>query len=76
MSQKQIQAILDTMAALPQRFIWKWESDTLLADKNKLYVGKWLPQVDILGMYLRLKNKVEGKIPNEKSTCEDPWFES
>ncbi|XP_060804205.1 UDP-glucosyltransferase 2 [Amyelois transitella] len=48
MSETQIQAILGAMAKLPQKFIWKWESDTLVADKNKLYVAKWLPQVDIL----------------------------
>lgn len=44
-----VQAILDVMAELPQRFIWKWESDTLPAQRKNLYVSKWLPQADILG---------------------------
>ncbi|XP_059045118.1 uncharacterized protein LOC131840922 [Achroia grisella] len=48
MTEEQIKVITSAMAELPQRFIWKWESNAVLAHKNKLYVSKWLPQVDIL----------------------------
>ncbi|CAG9583267.1 unnamed protein product [Danaus chrysippus] len=44
-----LNAVLGAMAELPQRFIWKWETDVVLLDKKKLYVSSWLPQVDILG---------------------------
>lgn len=44
-----IEAIVEVMKVLPQKFIWKWENEIQLLDKNKLYVGNWLPQVDILG---------------------------
>lgn len=44
-----VEAILEVIKALPQRFIWKWENETQLLDKNKLYIESWLPQVDILG---------------------------
>ncbi|XP_052750704.1 uncharacterized protein LOC113512976 [Galleria mellonella] len=48
MTEEQIKAVIGAVNELPQRFIWKWESKTVLADKDKLYVAKWLPQVDIL----------------------------
>ncbi|XP_045774021.1 UDP-glucosyltransferase 2-like [Maniola jurtina] len=44
-----VKDVLDVMSHLPQRFIWKWETKTILMDKNKLYVSDWLPQIDILG---------------------------
>ncbi|CAG4952911.1 unnamed protein product [Colias eurytheme] len=49
MPDDKLQAILGAMSEFPQRFIWKWESKTKLLDENKLYLAKWLPQVDILG---------------------------
>nr|XP_032518412.1 uncharacterized protein LOC116770883 [Danaus plexippus plexippus] len=44
-----LNAVLEAMTELPQRFIWKWETDVVLLDKKKLYISSWLPQVDILG---------------------------
>ncbi|XP_023947156.2 UDP-glucosyltransferase 2 [Bicyclus anynana] len=44
-----VKDVIDVMSQLPYRFIWKWETEALLMDKNKLYVSQWLPQIDILG---------------------------
>ncbi|CAH0727076.1 unnamed protein product, partial [Brenthis ino] len=49
MPEEKIKAVLGAIAELPYRFIWKWESNVMLMDKNKLYLSSWLPQVDILG---------------------------
>lgn len=49
MPEDKLKEILGAMAELPYRFIWKWESNDMQMDKNKLYVASWLPQVDILG---------------------------
>lgn len=49
MTTDKVEAILEVMKRMPQRFIWKWEDKSLIVDKNKLYVSHWLPQVDILG---------------------------
>ncbi|XP_049875112.1 UDP-glucosyltransferase 2-like [Pectinophora gossypiella] len=43
------EAVLEAMKEFPQRFIWKWEDDSLQVDNNKLFIDSWLPQVDILG---------------------------
>ncbi|KAM3961541.1 UDP-glucosyltransferase 2-like [Aphomia sociella] len=48
MNEEQLKVMIDVMSESPQRFIWKWENKMLLADTKKLYVSKWLPQVDIL----------------------------
>lgn len=47
-----LNAVLEAMTELPQRFIWKWETDVVLLDKKKLYISSWLPQVDILGKHI------------------------
>ncbi|KAF4519851.1 UDP-glycosyltransferase-08 [Ephemera danica] len=41
-------AILAAFAELPQRVLWKWESDTLPNQPPNVKLGKWLPQQDIL----------------------------
>ncbi|XP_063828978.1 UDP-glucosyltransferase 2-like [Ostrinia nubilalis] len=64
MTLQKLEAILDAIEILPQRFIWRWSKEAsltmepfnqlgpkhlaLLADKNKTYIRNWLPQVDIL----------------------------
>ncbi|KAL0878883.1 hypothetical protein ABMA27_003893 [Loxostege sticticalis] len=64
-SLQKLEAILRAIEKLPQRFIWRWSTEAsmnkepfnqlgpkhlaLLADKNKIYIRNWLPQVDILG---------------------------
>nr|ASX93996.1 UDP-glycosyltransferase UGT42D1 [Zygaena filipendulae] len=45
---EKIQAILDTIIEMPQRFVWKL-NDKSKAIKDKLYCSEWLPQIDILG---------------------------
>ncbi|XP_047534233.1 UDP-glucosyltransferase 2-like [Vanessa atalanta] len=49
MPEDKVKAVLEAIAELPQRFIWKWENQNMLLEKNKLYTSNWLPQVDILG---------------------------
>lgn len=49
LSPERVQTILDVMAQLPQRFIWKWSNKTVAVAQDKLYTGSWLPQIDILG---------------------------
>ncbi|XP_050344522.1 UDP-glucosyltransferase 2-like [Nymphalis io] len=49
MPEDKVKAVLEAIAELPQRFIWKWENENMLLNKNKLYLSNWLPQVDILG---------------------------
>lgn len=51
LSDSKKQAIIDAINEFPQRFIWKWEDDSINVnfDTNKLYISSWLPQTDILG---------------------------
>lgn len=49
MPTEKLKVILDVINEMPQRFIWKWEDNSLVIDRNKLYLANWLPQVDILG---------------------------
>lgn len=44
-----LDAIVGAISELPQRFIWKWESDTLPGNPKNVYLSNWLPQNDILG---------------------------
>ncbi|CAG9788158.1 unnamed protein product [Diatraea saccharalis] len=64
MEKHKMEAVLEVIAELPYRFIWRWDDVTkdkspytelrsdlrsLLTNKKKLYISTWLPQVDILG---------------------------
>jgi UDP:flavonoid glycosyltransferase YjiC (YdhE family) len=49
MPQEKRRAFLDAFSELPQRILWKWESDTLPGQPPNVKLGKWLPQQDILG---------------------------
>jgi glucuronosyltransferase len=49
MSPEKVKAFLDAFSELPQRVLWKWESDTLPGQPKNVKLGKWLPQNDILG---------------------------
>ncbi|KAJ4431906.1 hypothetical protein ANN_20512 [Periplaneta americana] len=44
-----LQVLLDAFSELPQRVLWKFESDSLLEQPSNVMIGKWLPQSDILG---------------------------
>ncbi|XP_041987992.1 UDP-glucosyltransferase 2-like [Aricia agestis] len=45
--QKQLQAIINVFARLPQRIVMKWETDIQNLPKNVMIV-RWLPQFDLL----------------------------
>jgi glucuronosyltransferase len=42
-------AFLEAFSELPQKVLWKWESDVLPGQPSNMKLGKWLPQQDILG---------------------------
>ncbi|XP_068082735.1 UDP-glycosyltransferase UGT5-like [Anabrus simplex] len=48
LSKNKIAAILEAFSEIPQRVIWKWESDSLPGQPANVMVAKWLPQQDIL----------------------------
>ncbi|KAJ9581435.1 hypothetical protein L9F63_023367, partial [Diploptera punctata] len=45
---EKIRALLDAFSELPQRVLWKFESDNLEGLPPNVKIGKWLPQSDIL----------------------------
>ena len=44
-------AFLQAFAELPQRILWKWESDTIPNKPPNVKIARWLPQVDVLRTY-------------------------
>lgn len=50
MSPEKVKAFLDVFSELPQRVLWKWESDVLPGHTQNVMMRKWLPQNDILGI--------------------------
>lgn len=48
MPRKTMDAILQTFSRLPQRVIWKFETDDMLSLPSNIMVQKWMPQSDIL----------------------------
>jgi glucuronosyltransferase len=42
-------AFLEAFSELPQKVLWKWESDVLPGQPSNVKLGKWMPQQDILG---------------------------
>lgn len=54
------QMFLKAFARLPQRVLWKWETEMPGQPKNVM-IKKWMPQFDILSKYcdnLSLTNRV------------------
>lgn len=45
---KMLTEVLQVIASLPQKVIWKWEQEDLPGKPKNLMVKKWLPQADIL----------------------------
>lgn len=41
-------AFINAFKRLPQRVIWKWENETMEGKSDKIMIGKWMPQFDIL----------------------------
>lgn len=50
LGQDRIQAIIETFAKLKQTVIWKFENDKLEKIPKNVYIRKWVPQNDILGI--------------------------
>jgi glucuronosyltransferase len=48
LSQETIKTLLNVFGKLKQRIVMKWESDTLENKPDNVFIGKWLPQDDIL----------------------------
>ncbi|XP_068082903.1 UDP-glucosyltransferase 2-like [Anabrus simplex] len=46
--QEKVQHILDAFSEVPQRVLWKWESDSLPGKPSNVMIRKWLPQQDVL----------------------------
>jgi UDP:flavonoid glycosyltransferase YjiC (YdhE family) len=49
MPEEKFRAFLEAFSELPQKILWKWESDSLPGKPPNVKTGKWLPQQDILG---------------------------
>jgi len=51
MPKKHVDTFLKTFARLPQKVVWKWDSDKKPANvPSNVLLAKWLPQQDLLGM--------------------------
>lgn len=48
LSKEIIAVLLKVFAKLKQRVVMKWESDTMEGQPGNVFIGKWLPQDDIL----------------------------
>lgn len=46
---EKLDALFDAFSQIPQRIIWKWEGDPDSINSDKILVGAWMPQKDILG---------------------------
>ncbi|KAJ9584434.1 hypothetical protein L9F63_021227, partial [Diploptera punctata] len=48
MPEDKIRIFIKVFSELPQKIVWKWDSDTLPEKSPNVKTGKWLPQQDIL----------------------------
>jgi glucuronosyltransferase len=46
-------AFLQAVSEMPQRILWKWETNALPGQPKNVKIAKWLPQFDILSMQIR-----------------------
>jgi glucuronosyltransferase len=49
MPEEKMRAFIEAFSELPQKILWKWESDILPGQPPNVKPVKWLPQQDILG---------------------------
>jgi glucuronosyltransferase len=49
MPEEERRVFIEVFSALPQKILWKWESDILPGQPPNVKIEKWLPQQDILG---------------------------
>ncbi|PSN34572.1 UDP-glucuronosyltransferase 2B18, partial [Blattella germanica] len=47
-SEEKINAFISAFSELPQKIIWKWESDILPGQPENVHIGRWFPQRGIL----------------------------
>ncbi|CAG9861075.1 unnamed protein product [Phyllotreta striolata] len=45
---EKMKAFIEAFELLPQRVIWKWESETMEGKTDKILPYKWIPQLDLL----------------------------
>ncbi|KAG6441099.1 UDP-glycosyltransferase [Manduca sexta] len=43
-----LNAIIEAVAEIPQRVLWKWDQKTLPGNPKNIFISNWLPQNDIL----------------------------
>ncbi|XP_078036851.1 UDP-glucosyltransferase 2-like [Augochlora pura] len=48
MPEETLQVVVNVLASLPRKVIWKWETDDLPKKLDNVLIKKWLPQYDIL----------------------------
>nr|XP_033326685.1 uncharacterized protein LOC117220621 [Megalopta genalis] len=48
MPPEKLASVINVLASLPRKVIWKWEADDLPQKPGNVLVKKWLPQFDIL----------------------------
>ena len=58
LSEEKRSAFLQAFSELPQKILWKWESDILPGQPANVKIGKWLPQQDILGNSLMFPDRI------------------
>jgi glucuronosyltransferase len=49
MPEEKRRVFIEAFSTLPQKILWKWESDILPGQPPNVKIEKWLPQQDILG---------------------------
>jgi glucuronosyltransferase len=52
MPEEKRRVFIEAFSELPQKILWKWETDILPGQPPNVKIGKWLPQQDILGNML------------------------
>ncbi|XP_076297234.1 UDP-glucosyltransferase 2-like [Lasioglossum baleicum] len=52
MPEDKLTVLLNVLASLPRKVIWKWETDEFTQKPDNVLVKKWLPQFDILSSLL------------------------
>ena len=59
MPRKHVNTFLKTFAKLPQKVIWKWDSEDQPENvPSNVLLFKWLPQQDLLGMCMDILQKI------------------
>ncbi|KAJ8894792.1 hypothetical protein PR048_000099 [Dryococelus australis] len=67
-----LQDFLHVFGSLPQRVLWKFESDNLQPIPANLMLSKWLPQRDILGDSLATRLLPQTRYTAERFDCSPP----